>query len=204
MTAQTNQPRQNEPTPLAQNVLALSSLISRDLRASRRGKSEGEFRAFTAAYTVSDLSSDQFLAIHRAASPYPLKDYSRYGYQSCCPEKFMDFLCVEGPVLRDLYLDFKSRGHTGCYIVSDDAARRLNRIHPGCVATHEIAHHSYNSVLVDGRMYWLDFTIDQFIDYPGIVQRTNAASTQPWPSYYGALVMPIDLVTNRHGMGIIP
>lgn len=178
---------------LQTNIQHLSALIVQDMRASQRGKAEQEFRAATSAYTVTDFSSDQFLAIHRAASPYPLRDYSRDGFRSCTLDTFMDFLRVEGPALRDLYLDFKSRGHTGCYIVADDAARRLARVHQGCGAKHEIAYHSYNSVVVDGRMYWLDFTIDQFLDYPGIVQRTNAVTPQPPPTYYGALVMPGDL-----------
>lgn len=180
-------------SPLESNVDHLSSLIVKDMRAAHRGRAADEFRAATAAYTVTDFSSDQFLAIHRAASPYPLKDYSRYGLQSCALETFIDFLRVEGPELRELYLEFKSRGHTGCYIVAGDATQRLHRILQGCVAKHEVECHSYSSVLVEGRTYWLDFTIDQFIDYPSIVKRTNATTPQPPPSYYGALVMPSDV-----------
>ena len=180
-------------TALQRNTLHLSSLVVRDMRAWCRGKASDEFRAATAAYTVTDLASDQFLEIHRAASLYPLKDYSRDGFRSCPLDDFREFLRTEGPILRELYLDFKSRGHTGCYIISDDASRRLNRIHQGCAATSEVAFHSFNSVLVDGRMYWLDFSIDQFVDYQGIIQRTNPPSPQPPPSYYGALVMPSDL-----------
>lgn len=116
-------------------------------------------------------------------------------------DNFMDFLALEGPVLRDHYLSFKSRGHTGCVFVAEEATSRLNRRVSDCAALRITGNgiHHYTVVVVDGRDYFADFTVDQFIAYPEIVERHRMYSTlrkvDPPPSYAGALIMPIKMIS---------
>lgn len=169
-------------------------LVRREMRSSPRGNLAGEFREVINPYLVEDLSSDQFLQIHRAASPYP----ARSGFcRSMSVADFIDFLRLEGPALRDHYLRFKSRGHTGCVIVAEEVNSRLNRRVSDCaslrVTGDGIHHHSI--VAVEGRDYVVDFTVDQFVAYREIVERHALYSTlrkvDPPPSYAGALILPL-------------
>lgn len=99
-------------------------------------------------------------------------------------------------MLKDYYLNFKCRGHTGCVVVEHEATTRLNRRVPGCAEGRVSGNgaHNYTVVSIEGRDYWLDFTVDQFVAYPEIVECQRLYGSmrylQPNPTYAGILLMP--------------
>ena len=158
--------------PLQDNVEQLSALIHRDVFQSRRGALAAEFKSAITPYLVTDPTSDQLLQIQRATAPYPKLSALA---NTISQDAFKDFMVTEGPALQDHYLEFKARGHTGCAVVSDDATRRLNRIAPRSAATVMTPDglHYFTQASIEGRDYWIDFTIDQFVAYPDIVAYTG-------------------------------
>jgi hypothetical protein len=187
------------PTPdihhahLHYDSASLASLIHKDIGSTPRGKLSDQFRDLITPYLITDITSDQFLHIHRAANPLPTTSKSR---TTLSVAEFQDFLIHEAPPLQEQYLNFKARGHTGCIPVASESTARLNRHMPGCANTGFTADgiHHYSIVSIEGRNYWLDFTIDQFVAYPEIIQRHRMYATlrvvTPPPSYAGTLVMP--------------
>lgn len=174
MSSTTLQPHAQHPprSPLQQNVEQLCALIHRDVFESRRGALAAEFKTLIVPYLVTDPTSDQLLQIQRAAAPYP--KFSALA-NTLSHDTFKDFIVTEGPLLQDHYLEFKARGHTGCAVVSEDATRRLNRIAPKSAATvmSPDGLHYFTQASIEGRDYWIDFTIDQFVAYADIVAYTG-------------------------------
>lgn len=195
------------PLPITQSQAAeaddhtrLHELVHRELSSNRRGTLSHEFRELISPYLITDLLSDQFLHIHRGTSPsLPRTLLPR----SISVTDFLEFLRHEGPVLRDEYLNFKSLGHTGCVIVAEHATNRLNRITPDCSRTESCGDyaHYYTRASVEGRDYWVDFTVDQFVAYGEVVERhrqySTSRSTVPTPSYAGTLTLPIQQARPR-------
>lgn len=171
----------------------LSALIHRDVLQTRRGQLATEFKERITPYLITDLTSDQLLQIQRAAHPYPKRTAFS---NTISQDAFREFLTIEGPALQDSYLEFKARGHTGCAVVSDEATHRLNRIVPKSAITAMTPDglHYYTHVSVEGRDYWLDFTIDQFVAYSEIVAYTGYKVSDRKLSrtddYVGTLLMP--------------
>ena len=180
-------------SPLHDDNARLELLIRRDTASSYRGKLAAEFKEVINPYLVTDLNSEQFLHIHRAATPYPAASSLK---SSMTVGEFMDFLGNYGLTLRDQYLNFKSRGFTGCVIVADEATHALNNQKRDCATTRSTSDgvHFYTVVSVEGRDYRLDFTIDQFVAYPEVIERHRIYATtrrmDPSPSFAGTLVMP--------------
>ena len=181
-------------TPEPSDHAALNALIYRDIKGPRRGTLSNEFRAIISPYLVTDPTSDQFLLIHRAASPLPPSSKMQCTLSVADFQKFMTY---EAPELENNYINFKCRGHTGCVVVAQEATNRLNRSRQGCAETNASGDgcHYYTRVSVEGRDYWLDFTIDQFVAYAEVIERHRMYSTmrliEPRPSYAGTLIMPI-------------
>lgn len=171
----------------------LNALMNQDIHAPRRGALAERFRALISPYLITDVTSDQFLYIHRAAAP--LRAPSSMP-QTISAAEFQDFLISEAPELKDSYLSFKSRGHTGCVIVAHEATTRLNRRVIGCAETRVSRDgiHNYTQVSIEGRDYWLDATIDQFVAYPEILECHRLYGSMryisPELSYAGLLLMP--------------
>ncbi len=172
----------------------LAALIYKDLTSPSRGGVSTEVRELITPYLIVDPTSDHFLHIHRAAAPLPAASKLS---QTLSVEDFRDFLTHEAGPLQDQYLNFKTRGHTGCALVACEATARLNRRIRGCADNEVTADgiHQYSVVSVEGRNYWLDFTIDQFVAYHEIVERHRLFGSMrvvtPRPSYAGTLVMPL-------------
>lgn len=171
----------------------LATFIHKDITSPRRGGVSTEVRELITPYLIVDETSDQPLHIHRAALPLP--NTSTFP-QTLSIAEFREFLTHEAPPLRELYLNFKARGHTGCVPVTYEATTRLNRLARGCAESGATTDgiHQYTVVSIEGRNYWLDFTIDQFVAYPEILERHRLYSSMrivtPRPSYAGILFMP--------------
>ena len=180
--------------PSPNDPMELNALITRELKNPRRGTLSQDFRTLISPYLVTDPTSDQFLHIHRAAAPLQARSKM---LTTISVDHFREFLTLEGPQLEESYVNFKCRGHTGCVVVAHEATVRLNRTIPGCAETKASGDgsHYYTRVSIEGRDYWLDFTIDQFVAYPEIVERHRMYATMrlttPRPSYAGTLIMPI-------------
>jgi hypothetical protein len=162
-----------------------------------RGEPQAAFKDFVTCYLITHKQPERFHQIHRAEAALPQRSVA---LQAMSEAQFIDFLRYDAPALRDKYLGFKENGYTGCYSVSEEAAARLNRIKTYCAEVLPAAagEHHYNGVAIDGRYYVVDFTVDQFLAYPEIVQRScRAGSPQPGihrasspPTYAGVLVLP--------------
>jgi hypothetical protein len=172
----------------------LSDLVSQELRRVPRGAPLPGLKEFISPYLVTDPIVEQFLKIHHADLTLP----ARPRHSVLTEGQFTDFLRHEAQELEDRYLEYKSKGFTGCYDVSADATARLNRVAVGCAEAILTARgeHQYTGVAIDTRYYIVDFTVDQFLAYPEIVRRTRTyvaheiQQDTSKPSYAGVLILP--------------
>jgi hypothetical protein len=173
------------------------------MRKMPRGEPQAALREFITPYLVTDQQSEKFLYIHRTEAA--LRQHSA-GLGAISEAQFVGFLRYEAAALQDTYLRYKAQGYTGCYAVSAEVTARLNRIKPGCAEAIVAARgeHQYTGVAIDSRYYIVDFTADQFLAYPEIIQRSggrngsgnavlfdqdNQRDSSP-PTYAGVLILP--------------